>query len=140
MARAPGGTYIASECAGPPPAEGVTTGPSTEDTVELIRLTPAAIAKVKEIQQAEGLQDHGLRVRVVGGGCAGFQYDLYFEDEVGDFDERIDVEGIPVYVDAMSLQYLEGTEIDYVETVEGAGFKFNNPKATATCGCGMSFS
>ncbi len=108
--------------------------------MDLIRLTPSAIAKVKEIQRAEGLQEHGLRVRVVGGGCSGFQYDLYFEDETNEFDEAFDVEGIRVYVDAMSLQYLEGTEIDYVETVEGAGFKFNNPKATATCGCGMSFS
>lgn len=106
----------------------------------MVRLTPVATKKVKEIRDAEGLGDQGLRVRVIGGGCSGFQYDLFFEDETNEFDEVFDCEGIPVYVDMMSFQYLEGTEIDYVEGLHGAGFKFLNPKASATCGCGSSFS
>lgn len=106
----------------------------------MIGLTPTAATKVKEIRDAEGLAGQGLRVRVIGGGCSGFQYDLFFEDEVSDFDEIFEVDGVKLYVDMMSYQYLQGTEIDYVEGLHGAGFKFLNPKATATCGCGSSFS
>lgn len=107
----------------------------------MIALTSTAAGKVKEIRDSEGLGEQGLRVRVIGGGCSGFQYDLYFEDEVSeDFDEIFESEGVKLYVDMMSYQYLDGTEIDYVEGLHGAGFKFLNPKATATCGCGSSFS
>ena len=105
-----------------------------------VRLTPGAAKKVKEIRDAEGLTEQGLRVRVIGGGCSGFQYDLFFEDETNEFDEVFEVDGVKIYVDMMSFQYLEGTEIDYVEGLHGAGFKFLNPKASATCGCGASFS
>ncbi len=103
-------------------------------------LTPKAAEKVKEIQDAEGLHGQGLRVKVVGGGCSGFSYDLFFEDETQDLDQTFESHGIPLYVDMMSYQYLEGTEIDYVEGLHGAGFKFINPQAKATCGCGSSFS
>ncbi|MEM6958584.1 MAG: iron-sulfur cluster insertion protein ErpA [Myxococcota bacterium] len=106
----------------------------------MLTLTTKAAEKVKEIQDAEGLHEQGLRVKVVGGGCSGFSYDLFFEDEVNDFDQRFDSHGVPIYVDMMSFQYLEGTEIDYVEGLHGAGFKFINPQAKATCGCGSSFS
>ena len=81
-----------------------------------------------------------MRVRVIGGGCSGFSYDLFFEDETTDLDASFESHGIPIYVDMMSSQYLDGTEIDYVEGLRGAGFKFVNPQAKATCGCGSSFS
>ena len=106
----------------------------------MITLTPKAADKVKEIRDAEGLAEQGLRVRVIGGGCSGFTYDLFFEDETTEFDSEFSSFEIPLYVDMMSLQYLEGTEIDYVEGLHGAGFKFLNPKAKSTCGCGSSFS
>lgn len=107
----------------------------------MISLTSRAHEKVKEIQGAEGLQGQGLRVRVIGGGCSGFSYDLFFDDEFNDtVDESFDASGIPLYVDMMSHTYLDGTEIDYVEGLYGAGFKFSNPTAKSTCGCGSSFS
>ena len=105
-----------------------------------LTLTTKAAEKVREIRQAEDLGDQGLRVRVIGGGCSGFSYDLFFEDETTDMDTKFESQGIPIYVDMMSYQYLEGTEIDYVEGLHGAGFKFLNPAAKATCGCGSSFS
>jgi len=106
----------------------------------MLSLTPKAGDKVREIREAEGLAGQGLRVRVIGGGCSGFSYDLFFEDQTNEFDSTFESEGIPLYVDMMSLQYLEGTLIDYVEGLHGAGFKFVNPKAKSTCGCGSSFS
>jgi iron-sulfur cluster insertion protein len=107
----------------------------------MISLSERASHKVREIQQTEGLDSQALRVRVIGGGCSGFTYDLFFDDEFNnDIDEKIESNGIPVFVDMMSLTYLEGTEIDYVEGLYGAGFKFSNPTAKSTCGCGSSFS
>ena len=107
----------------------------------MIQLSDRAREKVREIQKAEALDGQGLRVRVIGGGCSGFSYDLFFDDEINqEVDEVFDASGIPVYVDMMSLTYLDGTEIDYVEGLYGAGFKFNNPTAKSTCGCGSSFS
>lgn len=107
----------------------------------MIQLSERACDKVREIQKAEGLEGQGLRVRVIGGGCSGFSYDLFFDDELNqEVDETFHASGIPVYIDMMSLTYLDGTEIDYVEGLYGAGFKFNNPTAKSTCGCGSSFS
>ncbi len=106
----------------------------------MITITQKAAEKVNEIAQAEDLIGQGLRLRVVGGGCAGFSYDLYFEDKPGDMDEEFEDKGIKLYVDPLSFQYLDGTEIDYVESLSGAGFKFGNPNVKSTCGCGSSFS
>lgn len=106
----------------------------------MLTLTPRAADKVKEIRDAEGLAEQGLRVRVIGGGCAGFSYDLFFEDETTELDQTFTSHGIAIYVDMMSAQYIEGTEIDYVEGLQGAGFKFVNPQASQTCGCGSSFA
>lgn len=106
----------------------------------MISLTDKAADKVREIRDAEGLGEQGLRVRVIGGGCSGFSYDLFFEDETTDVDQTFESLGIKLYIDMMSFQYLEGTEIDYVEGLHGAGFKFVNPQAKSTCGCGSSFS
>ena len=106
----------------------------------IVRLTPLAAQKVAEIRSAEGIEDDmALRVRVVGGGCAGFSYDLYFDAKT-EMDKEYTVHGVRVVVDQMSLMYLIGTEVDYVEGLQGAGFKFNNPNVKATCGCGSSFS
>jgi iron-sulfur cluster insertion protein len=107
---------------------------------DMITITEKAAAKVKEIADAEALAGQGLRLRVIGGGCAGFSYDLYFEDQVGELDEEFESNGVKLYVDPLSFQYLEQTEIDYVEGIHGSGFKFNNPNVKSTCGCGSSFS
>src|SRR5215510_3695597 len=105
----------------------------------MLRITPVAAAKVNEIRTAEGIEPNmALRLRVVGGGCAGFSYDLYF-DEPAEVDRQVEIGGVKVVVDEMSLMYLVGTEIDYVEGLQGAGFKFNNPNTKTTCGCGSSF-
>jgi len=106
----------------------------------MLRITPVAAAKVNEIRDAEGIEGNmALRLRVVGGGCAGFSYDLYF-DEPAEVDRQFEVAGVKCVVDEMSLMYLVGTEVDYVEGLQGAGFKFQNPNVKSTCGCGSSFS
>ncbi|MDW8249719.1 MAG: iron-sulfur cluster insertion protein ErpA [Myxococcales bacterium] len=106
----------------------------------MITMTERAAGKVREIAEAENLQGQGLRLRVIGGGCSGFTYDLYFEDTVSEMDEQFESHGVKLYVDPLSFQYLEGTEIDYVEELHAAGFKFNNPNSKGSCGCGSSFS
>ena len=106
----------------------------------MLLITPVAAAKVNEIRGAEGIEaTMALRLRVVGGGCAGFSYDLYF-DEPAEVDRQFEVAGVKCIVDEMTLMYLVGTEIDYVEGLQGAGFKFQNPNVKSTCGCGSSFS
>jgi iron-sulfur cluster insertion protein len=106
----------------------------------MITITEKAAEKVNEIAVAEELTGQGLRLRVIGGGCAGFSYDLYFEDKPTEMDEQFEDKGIKLYIDPLSYQYLEGTEIDYVEGLHGSGFKFQNPNVKSTCGCGSSFS
>jgi iron-sulfur cluster insertion protein len=106
----------------------------------MISITERAASKVREIATEEKLDGQGLRLRVIGGGCAGFSYDLYFEDAPTTMDEEFVVNGVKMYVDPLSFQYLDGTEIDYVEGLYGSGFKFNNPQVSSTCGCGSSFS
>ncbi len=107
----------------------------------LIKITTLAASKVNEIRQAEAIEEEmALRLRVVGGGCAGFSYDLYFDTPQEGIDRQMEVNGVRVVVDDMSLMYLLGTEIDYVEGLQGAGFKFHNPNVKSTCGCGSSFS
>jgi iron-sulfur cluster insertion protein len=109
-------------------------GPET-----MIKITDGAALKINEIREAEGIEGNmGLRLRVVGGGCAGFSYDLYF-DEVTEVDRQFPINNVNVVVDEMSMMYLIGTEIDYVEGLQ-SGFKFNNPNVKSTCGCGSSFS
>jgi iron-sulfur cluster assembly accessory protein len=105
-----------------------------------ISLTPTAITKVKEIMGQQTPAPAGLRVGVVGGGCSGFSYSMSFENASGLMDKVFDMDGLKVYVDATSVMYLNGCIVDYVETLEGAGFKFENPNVKSTCGCGSSFS
>ncbi len=106
----------------------------------MIALTPVAVQKVKEIMAQQNPKPDGLRVAVVGGGCSGFSYHMAFEQQVNGTDNTYEFDGLKVLVDQMSEMYLEGVEIDYIETLEGAGFKFNNPNVKSTCGCGSSFS
>jgi len=111
-----------------------------KDSDTMLALTPKAAEKVKEIRTSESIEDAlGLRLRVVGGGCSGFSYDLYF-DPAQDGDKTFDSHGVQLVVDQMSLMYLMGTEVDYIEGLHGAGFKFHNPNVKSTCGCGSSFS
>jgi iron-sulfur cluster insertion protein len=116
-----------------------TTAPAPAEDFP-IKLTDVAAAKVREIAKEEGLDGQGLRVQVKGGGCSGFQYDLFFDEKATDMDQIIESQGIQLFIDPLSLQYLDGTEIDYVEGLSGAGFKFVNPNVKGTCGCGSSFS
>jgi iron-sulfur cluster assembly accessory protein len=106
-----------------------------------VALTPKAVEMVKITRDQEGIDStHGLRVAVRGGGCSGFEYSLDFEGEARPNDYIYEQSGLTIYVDAVSARYLEGTSIDYVLGMAGAGFKFHNPKARGTCGCGSSFT
>lgn len=105
-----------------------------------VKLTDAAVAKVKEIMATQDPIPAGLRIGVVGGGCSGFQYSMSFENQAGMMDKVIRLEDLKVFVDATSAMYLNGCVVDYVETLEAAGFKFENPQVKSTCGCGSSFS
>jgi iron-sulfur cluster assembly accessory protein len=105
-----------------------------------ITLTEPAIAKVREIMATQDPLPAGLRIGVVGGGCSGFQYSMAFENQAGMMDKVFGFGDIKVFVDATSLMYLNGCVVDYVESLEAAGFKFENPNVKSTCGCGSSFS
>jgi iron-sulfur cluster insertion protein len=105
-----------------------------------LMLTDVAVEKVKEVMTREGVKDGGLRVSVVGGGCSGFQYNLGIDDSAREDDTIIEQGGVKLFLDPISQQYVYGTVIDYVNGLHGAGFKFVNPKADRTCGCGSSFS
>lgn len=122
-------------------AEPGTPVPLTPVEDQPVTLTPKAVEMVKITRQQEGLDPaQGLRIAVRGGGCSGFEYALDFESEARPNDYIYDQSGLTIYVDAVSARYLTGTSIDYVLGMSGAGFKFINPKAAGTCGCGSSFT
>lgn len=116
----------------------------------MIKITEAAAKKIIYLINAQDPKPAGLRVGIIGGGCSGFSYNLQFENEAGQMDKtfRFNENGEPdkkngkilIFVDATSLMYLSGAEIDYVEMPMNSGFKFNNPNVKSTCGCGSSFS
>lgn len=113
----------------------------TEAPAGPIMLTATAATEVRRYMEEQGAAESaGLRVGVLPGGCSGFQYGLNIEDEAADDDMVLESQGIRLFVDPFSLQYLQGTEIDYVSTFQGSGFTFNNPNATGGCGCGSSFT
>lgn len=111
-----------------------------DDDLPPIELTDKAVDMVREAMAEEKLENHGLRVFVQGGGCSGFQYGLDFDEDPRAGDFEMEFSGLKVWVDPMSAMHLEGTVIDYVMGISGAGFKFTNPNAKTTCGCGSSFS
>lgn len=112
------------------------------ETTVGIELTEGAATQVRQFMEQEKvpMDSAGLRVAVLPGGCSGFKYGLNIEERPLDDDFILDVQGVRVFVDAFSAQYLNGTRIDYVSTMQGAGFTFDNPNATGGCGCGSSFT
>src|SRR3954467_13761956 len=120
-----------------PETSGATTAPAV-----ILNVTESAASEIKKFMASEeGLPDSsGLRVRVVPGGCSGFQYSLNIEEESRQGDYILDKHGVRLFVDMFSAQYLNGVEIDYVTNVMGSGFTFKNPNATGSCGCGSSFN
>jgi iron-sulfur cluster assembly accessory protein len=120
--------------------EGISRDNSAGTNQPGVSLTPRAVIAVRDMHEKEGLSaEQGLRIAVVGGGCSGFQYSLNFDlRKEGDLVTEFD--GINVFVDEISLPYIAGVTLDYVEGLHNAGFRFDNPRATRTCGCGSSFS
>ena len=108
----------------------------------MVVITPVAGTEVLKFMEAEGVtaEQGGLRVSVMPGGCSGFKYGLVIEDKSAEDDTIVEIEGFKVFVDPFSSQYLSGTVIDYVTSMQGSGFTFKNPSATGGCGCGSSFS
>lgn len=113
----------------------------TQSTVGAITVSPTAVAEVRRYMEENGSTgEAGLRVGVLPGGCSGFQYGLNIEDAPAEDDLVLETNGLRLFVDPFSLQYLGGTEIDYVTTFQGSGFTFNNPNSSGGCGCGSSFT
>jgi iron-sulfur cluster assembly accessory protein len=106
----------------------------------MINVTETAASKINELLAEEQKVNSGLRVFVQGGGCSGFQYGLMIEESLGDTDQIFESNGVKLYVDPISIRYLKGAEVDFVETVTGGGFTIKNPNAVSTCGCGQSFT
>ena len=111
-----------------------------ETVQKTITITPKAAEKVREFMKQEGRDDLFLRVYVSGGGCAGLSYGMGFEEKPDQDDAVIEENGVKLLVDSYSSRYLKGTEVDYIESLMGAGFKINNPNVTKSCSCGHSFS
>jgi iron-sulfur cluster assembly protein len=108
--------------------------------IRMIQLTETAVTKVNEILNMQEPKPAGLRISVVGGGCSGFSYSMAFENQPNMLDKTYKFGDLKVFIDQASMLYLDGAEVDYVETLEGSGFKFNNPQVKSTCGCGSSFN
>jgi iron-sulfur cluster assembly accessory protein len=104
-----------------------------------IQVTERAAEKVLALMQAEDKDGYGLRVSVQGGGCSGFKYGLTWEREAGADDRVLEFHGLKVYLDSISINYLKGATVDYIDTLQGSGFKIENPNSTGSCGCGESF-
>jgi iron-sulfur cluster insertion protein len=106
----------------------------------MMNILPGAVTKLQELFAEENNPNIKLRVFVQGGGCSGFQYGFTFDEEQGEDDFDFEAGDVKVLVDSMSMQYLQGADIDYQESLQGASFVINNPQATTTCGCGSSFA
>ncbi len=119
-----------------------TTAPSAHvPSTSTITVTETAASKIRELLAEEGKLESGLRVFVQGGGCSGFQYGLMIEEEGGGVaDQTYESNGVRLFVDPVSISYLKGAEVDFVDTITGGGFTIKNPNATSTCGCGQSFN
>ncbi len=116
---------------------------TTQDTGVNVRLTPAALGKVREFIASEkemAPDTIGLRIGVLPGGCSGFKYEMSIDEAPASDDLVVEIEGVKLFVDPFSAQYLAGVTVDYVSTMQSSGFSFGNPNATGGCGCGTSFS
>ncbi len=113
----------------------------TETQVEtpILSVTPAAVATIRMLLQQRQIPSHALRVFVSGGGCSGLQYGMAFEEAARDNDEIVEVDGVRLLVDSISVMYLQGATIDFVDSLMGGGFRIDNPNAVSSCGCGHSF-
>ena len=108
--------------------------------MSLVNVSESAAQQIKRLLDSEGkLATHALRMKVVGGGCSGLQYQLAFDDQLRENDSEVEASGVRVVVDEKSALYLVGTTLDYVDTLMESGFKIQNPNAKSTCGCGSSF-
>jgi iron-sulfur cluster assembly protein len=110
-----------------------------ETNIEQVTLTPAAADAVQELLSKRDLEGYALRVFVSGGGCSGFQYGMALEDNIRENDVVSEQHGVKIVVDEISINYLSGATVDFVDEIMGSGFKIENPNAVATCGCGSSF-
>jgi iron-sulfur cluster assembly accessory protein len=106
---------------------------------DLVSLTPAAADAVRDLLAKRNLENYGLRIFISGGGCSGFQYGLALENNIRENDMTYEINGVRMVVDEVSIDYLHGASIDYVDELMGSGFKITNPNAVSTCGCGNSF-
>ena len=123
------------------PTTPVSTTPAPQGTSsQPVRLTEAAVTQVKKVIQEQGFQGYYFSIRVVPAGCSGLGYDLNLVRETKPNDVTWEQDGVKLATDALSNKYLAGTEIDFVSSITGAGFKFNNPNAKSSCGCGTSFT
>ena len=113
---------------------------NTETQAPAITLTDSAIKEVKRLINVQGITEGGLRLGVKGGGCSGLSYTITFDEKIGQYDQVYDFDGVKVIVDAKSAIYLQGTQLDYQKDLLSGSFKFVNPNANKTCGCGESFS
>lgn len=117
----------------------MTTEQPIPASTDVISMTPLAIQKIKGLMAEKNLTSHGLRVFVAGGGCSGLQYGMAFEETVQATDTIVEVDGLRLVIDAGSLPYLLGAQIDFIDSLMGGGFRIDNPNAVTTCGCGQSF-
>jgi len=106
---------------------------------QIITVTPAALNMIRTLLEQRNIQGHALRVFVSGGGCSGMQYGMAFEEAPRDFDNVIEFDDVRFVIDPASLMYLQGADIDYVDSLMGGGFRIENPNAVSSCGCGNSF-
>jgi len=113
---------------------------NTETQTPVITLSEAALKEVKRLINVQGVTEGGLRLGVKGGGCSGLSYTINFDEKIGQYDQVYDFEGVKVIVDTKSAIYLQGTQLDFQKDLMGGIFKFVNPNANKTCGCGESFS
>jgi iron-sulfur cluster assembly protein len=114
--------------------------PETAAATPVITLSESAVKEVKRLINVQGLTEGGLRLGVKGGGCSGLSYTINFDEKIGQYDSVYDLEGVKVIIDAKSAIYLQGTQLDFQKDLMGGQFKFVNPNANKTCGCGESFS
>ena len=117
-----------------------TTPPQPAPAEPLVTMTEAAVRKVVELRAREGKEDAGLRLFIKSGGCSGFSYGLAFDNQLGEGDRIEEHSGVRVFIDAFSQRYVDGAEIDYVDSLMGSGFAINNPNAVSSCACGSSFN
>lgn len=109
------------------------------DEEAVVTVTPSAVGVIKRLLEERSIPNHALRVFVTGGGCSGMQYGMSFEEEAGNYDAVVEVDGIRLFVDPTSMVYLKGAVIDFVDSLIGGGFRIDNPNAASSCGCGHSF-